>query len=73
MKTKIIKMSEKPVISREMILKIGDKLYNNDEVDSVKIEVSFRDKSKISYESGTKRKAIIDSEIDEMIDSGDDD
>lgn len=65
-------MSGKPTISREMILRIGDSLYNYEEVDSVKVEVAFRDKSKLSYESGTKRKAMFDAEVDEMMESDED-
>jgi hypothetical protein len=70
---KVIKISNHPKISREMVLKMGDSLFNNEEVDSVKIEVAFIDKSRLSYESGTKRKAVFDNQIDEMLEEGDED
>jgi len=73
MKTKIMKLSGKPIISREHIVKMGDSLFNNDEVDSVKLEIVFKDKSKLSYESGTKRKAMFDAEVDELMDEEEDD
>ncbi len=73
MKTKIMKLSGKPVISREHIVKMGDSLFNNDEVDSVKLEIIFKDKSKLSYDSGTKRKALFDAEMDEMMEDDKDD
>jgi len=51
---KIIKVSGKPQLTRDHIVKIGDTLYNFDEVDSVSIDVKFKDNSSISYESDGK-------------------
>jgi hypothetical protein len=73
MKSKIIKCSGRPVISREHVVKLGDSLFNTDEVDSVKLEIIFRDKSRLSYDSGNKRKAMFETEIDSMLDEDEDD
>ena len=73
MKTKIFKYSGKPKLTREHIVKLGDSLFNSDEVEAIKIEVMFSDKSKLSYESGTKRKAIFDTEVDSMLENEDED
>ena len=34
---------EKPLVTREIIAKIGDALYHSPEVESVEIEVEFKD------------------------------
>lgn len=72
MKTKLFKCSGKPKLTREHIVKLGDSLFNSEEVEAIKVEVMFSDKSKLSYESGTKRKAILDTQIDSMIEEEDD-
>ena len=73
MKTKVYKYSSKPLLSREHIVKLGDSLFNGEEVEAVKLEVLFKDKSKLSYESGTKRKAMIEAEVDSMVEEDEDD
>ena len=71
MKTKIFKCSGKPKITREHIVRLGDSLYNSDEVDAVKLEVIFLDKSRLSYQSGTKRKAMFDADMDSLLEGED--
>jgi hypothetical protein len=48
---KVIKLAEKPKINRENLVKLGNALYTCEEVQSVSIDVSFKDNSKLSYES----------------------
>jgi hypothetical protein len=48
-KTKIKKLA------REHIVQVGEVFYNFEEVDSVVIEVNFKDGSSIAYESDSKK------------------
>jgi len=48
---KVIKLNEKPKITRENLVKLGNAIHLCEEVESVSIEVSFKDSTKMTWES----------------------
>lgn len=68
-KFNVINISGMPVLDRSVINNVGDSLFNNKEVNRVKIEVEFSDCTTLIYKSKHKEliKAIneIESECEE--------
>ena len=62
----IMQRKSRKKLAREHVVRIGDILHNFNEVDSVVIEVNFKDGSTIAYESESKKvvSSLSDSEVD---------